>query len=73
MQRLQPTRPFRACPQLRRLHFLSPQNHAWVASYLAHLRARHYAVATQDHVLRASNVLPCSCPRAGGRPPSIRT
>jgi Site-specific recombinase XerD len=35
------------------VHFLSPQNHAWVASYLAYLRARHYAVATQDHVLRA--------------------
>ena len=35
------------------MHFLSPQNHAWVASYLAYLRARHYAVATQDHVLRA--------------------
>ena len=50
MQRLQPTRPFRAL--LRRVHFLSPQNQAWVASYLAHLRARHYAVATQAHVLR---------------------
>jgi integrase/recombinase XerD len=53
MQRLQPTRPFGACPPLRRVHFLSPQNQAWVASYLAYLRARHYAVATQDHVLRA--------------------
>ena len=53
MQRLQPTRPLGACPQLRRVHFLSPQNQAWIASYLAHLRARHYAVATQDHVLRA--------------------
>ena len=40
-------------PPLRRVHFLSPQNQAWVASYLAHLRARHYAVATQAHVLRA--------------------
>jgi site-specific recombinase XerD len=53
MQRLQPTRPLGACPQLRRVHFLSPQNQAWVASYLAHLRTRHYAVATQDHALRA--------------------
>jgi integrase/recombinase XerD len=53
MQRLQPTHPLGACPQLRRVHFLSPQNHAWVASYLAYLRARQYAVATQDHVLRA--------------------
>ena len=53
MQRLQPTHPLGACPQLRRAHFLSPQNQAWVASYLAHLRARHYAVATQDHALRA--------------------
>jgi site-specific recombinase XerD len=53
MQRLQPTHPLGACPQLRRVHFLSPQNQAWGASYLAYLRARHYAVATQDHVLRA--------------------
>ena len=53
MQRLQPTHPLGACPQLRRVHFLSPQNQAWVASYLAYLRARQYAVATQDHVLRA--------------------
>ena len=53
MQRLQSTRPLEACPQLRRVHFLSPQNQAWVASYLAYLRARQYAVATQDHALRA--------------------
>jgi integrase len=53
MQRLQPTHPLGACPQLRRVHFLSLQNQAWVASYLAYLRARQYAVATQDHVLRA--------------------
>jgi integrase/recombinase XerD len=53
MQRLQPTHPLGACPQLRRVHFLSPQNQTWVASYLAYLRARQYAVATQDHVLRA--------------------
>jgi hypothetical protein len=52
MQRLQPTRPLGAGPQLRRVHFLSPQNQAWIASYLAHLRARHYAVATQETVLR---------------------
>jgi len=53
MQRLQPTHPLAACPPLRRVHFLSPQNQAWVASYLAYLRARQYAVATQDHALRA--------------------
>jgi integrase/recombinase XerD len=53
MQRLQPTHPLGACPQLRRVPFLSPQNQAWVASYLAYLRARQYAVATQDQVLRA--------------------
>ena len=35
------------------MHFLSPQNQAWVASYLAYLRARQYAVATQGYVLRA--------------------
>ena len=49
MQRLQPTRPLGAFPQLRRLHFFSPQNQAWSAAYLAHLRARHYASSTQDN------------------------
>ena len=53
MQRLQPTRPLGAFPQLRRLHFFGPQNQAWVAAYLAHLRARHYALSTQDNALRA--------------------
>ena len=53
MQRLQPTRPLGAFPQLRRVHFFSPQNQAWVAADLAHLRARHYAASTQDNALRA--------------------
>jgi hypothetical protein len=53
MQRLQPTHPLGAFPQLRRLHFFSPQNQAWVAAYLAHLRTLHYALSTQDHALRA--------------------
>jgi hypothetical protein len=35
------------------LHFFSPQNQDWVAAYLAHLRARHYALSTQDNALRA--------------------
>jgi hypothetical protein len=46
MQRLQSTRPLGAFPQLHRLHFFSPQNQALVATYLAHLRARHYAAST---------------------------
>ena len=53
MQRLQPTHPLGAFPQLRRVHFFSPQNQAGVAAYLAHLRTRHYALSTQDHALRA--------------------
>ena len=53
MQRLQPTRPLGACPQLRRVHFFSPQNPVLVAASLAHLRARHYAASTPDHALRA--------------------
>ena len=53
MQRLQPTRPLGAFPQLRRLHFFSPQNQDWVAAYLAHLRARSYAPSTEDNALRA--------------------
>jgi len=35
------------------LHFFSPQNQDWVAAYLAHLRARHYALSTQDNALRS--------------------
>ena len=53
MQRLQPTRPLGAFPQLRRVHFFSPQNQDWVVAYLAHLRARSYAPSTQDNALRA--------------------
>src|SRR5688572_16141672 len=53
MQSLQPTRPLETFPQLHLLHFFSPQNQAWVAAYLAHLRARHYALSTQDNALRA--------------------
>ena len=53
MQRLQPTHPRGAFPQLRRVHFFSPQNQDGVAAYLAHLRARHYALSTQDHALRS--------------------
>ena len=53
MQRLQPTHPLGAFPQLRRLHFFSSHNQALVAAYLVHLRTRHYAWSTQDHALRA--------------------
>jgi site-specific recombinase XerD len=53
MQSLQPTRPLGAFPQLRRVHFFSPQNQDWVAAYLAHLRARSYAPSTEDNALRA--------------------
>jgi integrase/recombinase XerD len=67
MQRLQPTRPRGACPQLRRLHFFSPQNQAWVAAYLVHLRARHYALSTQDNALRALNCFVVLMP-AGRQP-----
>ena len=64
MQRLQSTRPLGACPQLRRVHFFSPQNHAWVAAYLAHLRARHYALSTQDNALRALKCFAVLMPEA---------
>ena len=70
MQRLQPTHPLGACPQLRRVPFLSPQNQAWVASYLAYLRARQYAVATQDHVLRALKCFAVLMPARPGHPVS---
>jgi site-specific recombinase XerD len=53
MQRLHTTPVLHAFPPLRRLHCLSPQNQELVATYLAHLRARHYASSTQEHALRA--------------------
>ena len=64
MQSLQPTRPLRAFPQLRRLHFFSPQNQGLVAAYLAHLRARHYALSTQDNALRALKCFAVLMPEA---------
>jgi site-specific recombinase XerD len=64
MQSLQPTRPPHPCPQLRRFHDFSPQNHAWVAAYLAHLRARHYALSTQDNALRALKCFAVLLPEA---------
>jgi integrase/recombinase XerD len=69
MQRLQPTRPLGTFPQLRRVHFFSPQNQAWVAAYLAHLRARHYAVSTQDNALRALTCFAVLMPK--GRQPIL--
>ena len=53
MQRLQPTHPRGAFPQLRRLHFFSPHNQRLIADSLAYLRARHYASSTQEGALRA--------------------
>ena len=64
MQSLQPTRPPHPCPQLRRFHYFSPQNHAWVAAYLAPLRARHYALSTQDNALRALKCFAVLLPEA---------
>jgi len=64
MQSLQPTRPLGAFPQLRRLHFFSPHNQALVAAYLAHLRARHYALSTQDNALRALKCFAVLMPEA---------
>jgi site-specific recombinase XerD len=40
-------------PQLRRLPFFSAQNQGFIADYLAHLRARHYAPSMQEATLRA--------------------
>ena len=64
MQSLQPTRPLHAFPQLRRLHFFSPQNQGLVAAYLAHLRARHYAPLTQEGALRALKCFAVLMPEA---------
>jgi integrase/recombinase XerD len=64
MQSLQPIRPLRAFPQLRRVHFFSPQNQELVAAYLAHLRVRHYALSTQDNALRALKCFALLMPEA---------
>ena len=64
MQRLQPTRPLHAFPQLRRVHFFSPQNQGLVAAYLAHLRVRHYASSTQEGALRALKCFAVLMPEA---------
>ena len=70
MQRLQPPHPLGAFPQLRRVHFFSPQNQDWVAAYLAHLRARSYAPSTEDNALRALKCFAVLMP--GLWPPSSR-
>ena len=64
MERLQPPRPLGAFPQLRRLHFFSPHNHAFVAAYLVHLRTRHSTSATQDNALRALKCFAVRLPAA---------
>jgi len=40
-------------PQLRLLHFLSPQNQDLIKNYLVYIRARHYGSAMQDGTVRA--------------------
>src|SRR5215471_17616945 len=68
MQSLPSPRPLGAVPQLRRLHFFSAQNHAWIAAYLAQLRARHYASATQANALRALTCFAILMPAARHAP-----
>jgi hypothetical protein len=53
MQSLPPTSAQQEFPQLQRLPFCSPANQGLVADYLAHLRARHYAPATEEGTIRA--------------------
>ena len=65
MQRLQPTRPFRACPPLRRCTFSVPRT-----KHGSRPISRICALATMRWRRRPmssapSNVSPCSCPRAG--------
>ncbi len=64
MQSLQTTPVLHAFPQLRRLHCLSPQNQELVATYLVHLRARHYASSTQEGALRAFKCFAVLMPEA---------
>src|SRR5712691_5698520 len=64
MQSLQTTPMVHAFPQLRRLHCLSSQNQELVATYLVHLRARHYASSTQEGALRALTCFAVLMPEA---------
>jgi integrase/recombinase XerD len=64
MQSLHPTPVLPTPPQLRRLPYFSPQNHEWVASYLAHLCARHYASSTREGALCAFTCFAVLLPKA---------
>lgn len=64
MQSLQTTPVVHAFPQLRRLHCLSLQNQELVATYLVHLRTRHYASSTQEGPLRALKCFAVLMPEA---------
>jgi site-specific recombinase XerD len=46
------------------LPYFSPQNHEWVASYLAHLRARHSASSTLEGALCALTCFAVLLPKA---------
>jgi site-specific recombinase XerD len=53
MEERQATPALQEFPQLGRLPFFRAQNQGFIADYLAHLRARHYAPSMQEATLRA--------------------
>ena len=53
MEERSATPALQECPQLRLLHFLSPQNHGLIENYLVYIRARRYGPAMQEGTIRA--------------------
>src|SRR5262245_51642107 len=53
MEERQATPTLQEFPQLQRLAMFGSTNQAFIADYLGHLRARHYAASVQEGTLRA--------------------
>ena len=64
MEKHYATPAFQEFPQLSRLPFLSPQNQGVIAGYLAYLRARHYAPAMWEGIIRALKSFAALMPEA---------
>ena len=64
MEKHYATPAFQEFPQLSRLPFFSPQNQGVIADYLAYLRARHYAPAMWEGIIRALKSFAALMPEA---------
>src|SRR5438128_12295114 len=64
MEKHYATPAFQEFPQLSRLPFFGPQNQGVIADYLAYLRARHYAPAMWEGIIRALKSFAALMPEA---------